>query len=339
MVVLNHMGYGGHNLLLPDILRHGSTGVDLFFVISGFVITRSALSMIDHLTFGQFLRDFMIKRVFKIVPVALAWVAFFCAAFWIASVLGGFRFPANIPPEVNWIMTLRYNYMAPGQGSLAFGHYWSLMVEEHFYLIFAPLFPYLIRRKLLVPAAIVGIVAVTFWLRPYAFSPQYTHARFDGLLVGALIAYLLPAGIPLPRIVATIASAALIFAVWICFSFKVPNAYSVVALLSGALVVIAAANANVILPVGRLRPALTWIGERSYSIYLSHPLVIYGEQFGFVALQKKFGLDVPMILRSILLMAVILLVGHLSYRFIERPSVEAGRRWLTRKETLQTQPA
>jgi len=339
IVMINHMAYGGHSRIFPKLLQYGSTGVDLFFVISGFVITRSALPMIERLPWRSFLYEFVVKRAFKIVPVALAWVAILCVSFGIVAALGDFRFPPNIKKEVPWILTLTYNYMAPGQPALAFGHYWTLMVEEHFYIVFALLFPFLIKRRMLVPVSIIAIVALWLWLRPYSSNQQFTHARFDGLLIGVLIAYLIPNGITLPRPVAIVANLMLMFAIWTCFAFPIPHAYSVVAIMAGLLVSIAAADINSVIPTDRyLRPVMLWIGERSYSLYLSHPLVMYGERFAF-EMMSQHGLHLSMQIRAVLLTAAIMLVGAASYSLIERPSVAAGRRFLNARPMQQLKPA
>lgn len=336
IVMINHMAYGGHSRIFPNILQHGTTGVDLFFVISGFVIMRSAMPLIARLPWRSFLYEFMVKRAFKIVPVALAWVVIFCTAFGIVSAVGDFRFPSNIPKEVIWIVTLTYNYMAPGQPALAFGHYWTLMVEEHFYIVFAFAVPWLIKKRWLAPAALIAIAVLWLWIRPHSPNQQFTHTRFDGLLIGVLIAYLIPNGIKLPRLLAVAANLALMFGIWTCFAFPIPHAYTVVAVMAGLLISIAAADADTVMPTDRyMRPIMLWIGERSYSLYLSHPLVMYGERFGFEILERH-GFHLSMQIRTVILTAAIMIVGAASYRFIERPSVAAGRRFLERRASARS---
>jgi len=101
----------------------------------------------------------------------------------------------------------------------------------------------------------------------------------------------------------------------------------------------AASDTNSVLPADRyLRPAMLWIGERSYSIYLSHPLVLYGEKFAFELLSRH-GLHLSLQIRTVVLVAVIMAVGAASYRWIERPGVAAGRRFLNRRPAAKLQPA
>lgn len=83
---------------------------------------------------------------------------------------------------------------------------------------------------------------------------------------------------------------------------------------------------------------MLWIGERSYSLYLSHPLVMYGERFAF-EMMSQHGLHLSMQIRAVLLTAAIMLVGAASYSLIERPSVAAGRRFLNARPMQQLKPA
>lgn len=160
MVVSYHAGI--LHPYIPEFFRHGFTGVNLFFVISGFVITRSSLLMLPA-TSLQFAKEFLLKRFFRIIPPAAFWLFAYYLAFRLVN--------TNLSGEIWNIATLRYNYHMIGAGSLWLGHYWSLLVEEHFYLIFVLLFPFLVSRRIIIPFGVIVALITIQYLRPRAGDP------------------------------------------------------------------------------------------------------------------------------------------------------------------------
>ena len=150
MVAVAHSFY---NTLLPEMFRHGQTGVDMFFVISGFVITRSSLRRLGSEPWWEFSRTFLLRRVARIAPPALFWLVILSAFMGWAG--------ADVSREAWLIVTLQYNYHMDEAKWL--GHYWSLMVEEHFYIAFAFILPFLVRsRTLLSVAGILILLTILF---------------------------------------------------------------------------------------------------------------------------------------------------------------------------------
>jgi peptidoglycan/LPS O-acetylase OafA/YrhL len=104
-------------------------------------------------------------------------------------------------------------------------------------------------------------------------------------------------------------------------------------------VAIGALNQDVIVPVPYLRPALVWVGERSYSLYLSHPLIVYADNW--LRVHWPAYLAEPDWARAALNIGLMLLAGELSYRFVELPGERIGgfvRRWLASRPPEQPQP-
>jgi len=171
----------------------GDLGVTLFFVLSGFLITRLLLA--EWQGAGRVsLRDFYARRVLRIFPAYYV----FLAAWYAASVLGG-----DAPPPAAVLSALTYtlNYLQAFHGQAAPGvaHAWSLAVEEQFYLLWPPLLVLLLARggRRRVGAALVAaIVAVGAWRtcvvlgtelgEGYAYNAFDT--RFDALAIGCLLA-------------------------------------------------------------------------------------------------------------------------------------------------------
>lgn len=195
--ILSH----GEPKWLPDTASFGWTGVDLFFVLSGFLISSQLFAQIKTGAAISF-RQFFLKRFFRIVPAFLVTVAlYFCIPF--------FREKPNLPPLWKFL-TFTQNLGLNLKETGAFSHGWSLCVEEHFYL-FLPLILILFQSTRLLKNSywlIVGLFILGFGLRIFSFNHLYlprsdaqgswaywyqfiyypTYNRLDGLLAGVSVA-------------------------------------------------------------------------------------------------------------------------------------------------------
>ena len=162
----------------------GQTGVDLFFVLSGFLITRILIYSKDK---ENYFSSFYWKRTLRIFPL---YYFFLILYYYIAPYAEIVEF-SNFKNQIyhftflqNIGLTFDWNIFGPN-------HYWSLAVEEHFYL-FWPLIVFGCGKKAL--ARIVGaIIIIAFLLRMWMLSENigvfyFTFTRFDGLAFGALLA-------------------------------------------------------------------------------------------------------------------------------------------------------
>lgn len=196
LVVMAHHGY------VPGF-RGGSIGVDIFFVLSGFLITSLLLEEWDR-TDGISFRKFYLRRVLRLLP-ALLLLLLFVEVY----ALGALRGPrlwqmqkavlAVLFYASNWFSIARPD----GLGPLA--HAWSLSIEEQFYLLWPPLLFLLLRSKLRMPliAAVIvllaGVAAVHrafVWTGPESLWRIYNglDTRIDELLAGCALAAALAAG-------------------------------------------------------------------------------------------------------------------------------------------------
>lgn len=194
---------GGEPEWLPGFAKFGWTGVDLFFVLSGFLISSQLFLQIKQ---GQLMsfRSFFLKRFFRIVPAFLVTVGlYFCVPV--------FREKESLPPLWKFL-TFTQNLGLNLKDFGTFSHAWSLCVEEHFYLALPLLLMLLQYTKLTRRAWWVLIVLFLsgFVIRSYCFNQLYlpkledenswmywyrhiyypTYNRLDGLLVGVSIAAL-----------------------------------------------------------------------------------------------------------------------------------------------------
>ena len=309
----------------PRSLPGGFVGVDIFFVISGFLITQLLSDEIDA---GQYsIARFYVRRARRIFPALF----FMCACCW------AFTLAAFLPDEIesfknslvaatlffsNIYFYLTEGYFAPKASSLPLLHTWSLAVEEQFYLVF-PLLLWLLRR--LVPAAerwiLILLTLISLLVSAHLVDTDRSsaafylpHSRAWELLAGSLVALNV-----FPAIRHRVLAEALAISGLGCIVFSV-STYSQHTDFPGYAALLPCAGAALIIHAGKattptvarllaLEP-VRFIGLISYSLYLWHWPIIVGIRlfpdppghFGtLAALLASFGAAI------------------LSWRFIERP--------------------
>jgi peptidoglycan/LPS O-acetylase OafA/YrhL len=198
LVLLFHFTlYGG---LAPSVLIDrvfyevaivGWVGVDLFFVLSGFLITGI---LYDAKRKASYLRNFYIRRILRIFPLYYGSLVLFCLI--LPRLFPMHPGLQSLRQHAVWYWTYLTNVMVARDGWSSFGaieHFWSLAVEEQFYLAWPLVVLILGRRKLLVVclACIVGSLAVRVGLQLADYRAAayvLTPARLDTLAVGAWLA-------------------------------------------------------------------------------------------------------------------------------------------------------
>ena len=277
---------GGLGGPLQPMADYGWMGVDLFFVLSGYLIGHQLLEPLSRgepMGFGAF----YLRRAFRILPAFLVVLAVYL-------LFPAWREAPGMQPAWQFL-TFTLNLLIDYRRNQAFSHAWSLCVEEHFYLLFPLLAWWLARRPS--RARVVGVaalvVAAGLLLRGYAslhgsdwleniYYPTWT--RLDGLLAGVLLATIQiwqPDGwAAMQRRANGLAGAGLLLAgaaIWL-FRDKTAFAASVFGfpLLSLGLALLVAAGAGNTGWLGRWRvPGAGWVATVSYSLYLSHKLAMH----------------------------------------------------------------
>jgi peptidoglycan/LPS O-acetylase OafA/YrhL len=171
----------------------GPTGVDLFFVLSGFLITQILLSNRNEALRlngkkSTVLTSFYIRRILRIVPIYI--LTIFATVLLRHALHLGFskeEFVSSVTYTTNFFVYSKQAW------PLATPHFWSLAVEEQFYLVW-PLLMLFLPKKYVLPA-IVGFIAIGFISQSFAadpeFSPVLPNSCLDCLGAGALIAWIL----------------------------------------------------------------------------------------------------------------------------------------------------
>jgi peptidoglycan/LPS O-acetylase OafA/YrhL len=292
-VVLFHFGV--------DSLPGGFIGVDIFFVISGYLITGLLLNELER-TGAVDLWHFYGRRARRLLPASLlvTTVTLLLSLFLLAPSEQMFAAKGALASSLYasnfWFMTLLADYFAPESALNPFLHTWSLSVEEQFYLAWPTLLLFLWRRRptAQVIAIAVGMLtllsfALCLWLsyrkQSWAFYASPTRAWEFG--VGAL-AVLKPVTEWARRSRAAVPSGWLGIAA-LCGTFvlltedtRFPGWIAVVPAFATAAVLISGASGQRAGPAELLKlPLMQWVGKHSYSIYLWHwPIVVYATVLG-----------------------------------------------------------
>ncbi|ELX12183.1 acyltransferase 3 [Janthinobacterium sp. HH01] len=320
----------------PEALKGGFIGVDIFFVISGFLIS----SIIGRqLARGHFsFADFYSRRVRRIFPALALVLAACCAAGWWIMLPGEYRqlgkhmaggagFVANY---VLWGESGYFDNAAHGKPLL---HLWSLGVEEQFYIVW-PALLWLAWRRGISPLTVSMVLALaSFGLNVHAVQDDPVRAfyapqtRFWQILAGSVLASLPERGEGarpwLPALLAWLAplGACMILAglALITEARAIPGWWALLPTLGATLIIAAGAQAwlNRTLLSNRV---LGWIGRISFPLYLWHwPLLVFA---------GLAGRGAPPVALRIGAVAAAFALASLTYLLLEQPIRSGGRRRL-----------
>lgn len=309
---------------LSYVFRWGFLGVDMFFVISGFLITGL---LIGDLNNKVRLKRFYLRRFFKIVPQYL--VVVIVGLLLTIFVYPLFRDSITTKAVLGYLFFFQ-NYVTGGPNIL--GHTWSLAIEEQFYLLW-PLFMLVVcfrerkeDRRLLLIVICVVLIATVNYLRysigqldtEYVLTRllnfrQRTHYKVDALIFGCLLKLLEPYYSNGRYHWRVVAKFCMIIGLSIYTWFFVNGVHSdlwytntLSYLAAGSLMFAAYHGYQVFVDQQWLR----WIGKNSYAIYLWHFLVIY-PFMSFLAL-------LPTLVVNVLYLITAIGVGFFSTVTIER---------------------
>jgi peptidoglycan/LPS O-acetylase OafA/YrhL len=292
------LAFHGANSVLPDLggwvgfARHvvsfGATGVDLFFVLSGYLITGILLDSRDE---GGYFRNFYGRRALRIFPAYYLYLALIFGLLEPLARSSGYDPWAGV--NVWYYLFYLQNWM-PNRG--VFDRFlnpmWSLAIEEQFYLVW-PALVYLLPRRAVAPVCVagaLGALALRCTFDACGWHPEDAHrltpARLDTLMFGALLAlavrdegWLRRCKVWLPRTgclaLAGVITADVVIHRWPrCWFLENTFMWTFAAVVYAALVFAAATGGG-----GRFGGAFRWgwlrsFGRYSYGIYIYHSLVM-----------------------------------------------------------------
>lgn len=316
-VVLNHAGVG--------LFSGGFVGVDVFFVISGYLITSIIMREIDGREFS--LVKFYERRIRRIYPALFAMMLLIvCVSAMLydaenfrdfgKSMIAATFFASNIH---FWFETGYFE--APAQLKPLL-HTWSLAVEEQYYIIFPALMYILARRfKTKIPHILTGIALLSFGWSVYELKNDpsgvfyFAHLRAWELLIGSILALAaarIKISLTLRNLLSAIGFGMVVMPIFFYTSNTAfPGMAAAIPALGAALVIYGGIEGDVF--VGKILSLapLVFIGQISYSLYLWHwPVIIFGKYY---AIRRTTTQEV------IILLLITFIVSVLSWQFIEKP--------------------
>lgn len=314
------------------------SGVDLFFVLSGFLIGGI---LMDNRAAQNYFSVFYIRRTCRIFPLYFAALALFWLCRPFASPALAWVFDKSLP----WWSYATYTQNIVGSirsewGAMGFGVTWSLAVEEQFYAVL-PLLIWLVDMRKL-PYVLASLVALAPVIRvalfqlsgndDQAFQATYTllPCRMDALLIGSLCAWMVrcrPGLIKTKWLYGGLTLGGLVIA---SLTYRLSNfklalyGYTVIAIFYACFLMLAVTTTGPIAGLTKIR-WLRRLGILAYGLYMFHVAVqglFYGAVFGT---EPRLN-SLPAAAVACVSLAVTLLVAELSWRFFEKRFVDIGHR-------------
>ncbi|MBD1391533.1 acyltransferase family protein [Mucilaginibacter glaciei] len=272
LVVASHLNISG------NVLINGQLGVDLFFVLSGFLITTLCLKELNN-TGSLSLKSFYARRSLRIFPVAYLYlIVLLVLNISFSLAIPGFQFAGAA------LYLMNFNYFRAHNFTWLVAHFWSLSVEEQFYVIF----PFLLkinRRFFFIAIAFIVLGLPILCSLQFFFKPlnqgifyAFTHylIKFQGIAIGCLFSVLTMRKVFDHQMLIKTKTlgnlAAIILIVYLKFddfySIKAVFINGIISFLIGYLIISNLnSSSNVIYKILNFKP-LAFIGIISYSIYI-----------------------------------------------------------------------
>jgi len=316
LVVLAHtvLAYGAPKYLAP--LQFGGVGVDLFFVLSGWLLGNQ---LFKEAKSGRVdVVRFWVRRWMRTLPAYYAVL--------VATVMQRYLTKDNVVFPWEYFVFVQ-NYQYPLE---FFSVSWSLCVEEQFYLFIAPFVAASVligRNKTTALLLVLLVLPSLFRELGWFVSLEETHVRYDGCLAGVFLAHL---NRQYPQVWSRLSAVSLPLAVlglFLFVYFVVGRYYPMVAIMHPDILVLALlfsswvllANSSDKWRAGLYFPGAYHIATRSYAIYLVHPEVL--------ALLKRFSSDMNFVAFVGLSFLGSLLLAEILYRLVEEPFMKARERF------------
>ncbi len=280
-VILDHDSERFPQVLQPALVIAGNRAVELFFTLSGFLICTRLLR--EEMSSGSIsLRSFYLRRLTRIQPAALTYLCVISLLmlfgaiprFW-TGIAGAVLIIRNLWPSSRHI------------NAWYTGHFWSLSVEEHFYLVF-PTFLVLVRRYRLA-VLIAALIGLRIWEVEVLNHPVLQHLgsnlqfRTDfhliPIVLGCILAFLLlnqrACDVITKMLPLWVALCYLAFAAWRLVSFDRPYNDDLAAFLYPIVIAATVTHPRSLVSQVLELPAIRWIGRISYSLYLWQQLFFW----------------------------------------------------------------
>lgn len=307
----------------------GASGVQLFFVLSGFLITLLAIRE-ENKNGSLNLKAFYIRRSFRIFPLYFLVLGLYSVLILVVGFGGEYdksRFVAALPYYLLYI-----NEYAPGA---PFYQSWSLGIEEKFYLLW-PFLAFILFSKAHQSRAFVTLFLIIVFLLLHNVVPSIGLIHYHSILIGCLLAIAIEhrATFEKVRVLGSGYYPIVLFVFFVANQLAIepfPVTRYFYPFIAGMWLLSAILSPQAFLT---WKP-LTYIGERAYGIYLVHILCIRSVKFLFPSSTTSWWISFLGFLSASVLS---ILVAEILYRLVEAPCIKIGRK-LARNEMFQMAPS
>lgn len=312
----------------------GWIGVDLFFTLSGFLITDILLKTVKQ---PNYLKNFYARRALRIFPL------YYTSLILFLIILPRFNTPLNLDYYVNnqvYIWTYLQNWLyifKPTVATSSLTHFWSLAVEEQFYLVWPFIILLLKKPKYIlvaVSALLFFVISLRLWawlhnVPGFSYYNLYTFSRIDGICIGSIVAILLKIN---PNFLSRYTSYIVLFFAGLNFVFFFINkssnffypylaiiGYSTFAMLLGLLLNQTITRETKLINLIFNHSLLRFIGKISYGFYIFHwPMYIGFKPLVTTWLSNYLNPNYSELIYSIFISLSALLLSWLSFNHFEK---------------------
>lgn len=322
--------------LLSSFFLGGGTGVQIFFVLSGFLITYLILQEINSQ--GSLnVKNFYIRRTLRIWPLYYAVVIFsFLIYPYLKSLIG---INSDLCSRPFYYFTFLANFdvihiakTCPGKDAMTQGIIWSVAIEEQFYLVWPLFFKFLPKKFYSLLFLTVIACSVIFRVYHYGQPEAYFHtfAVMGDLAIGGLLAHLATYNVKFKEWITNLKqqniliSYLFILVIFIfngvVFDFK----YGVVVAriffdcVFAFVIITQCFSANLPLSLGR-SASISNLGKVSYGLYMLHPVAMLVLDIAYRKLHLDNSVFVYGFMQGVLTLIVTIIIAKLSYKFLEKP--------------------
>jgi peptidoglycan/LPS O-acetylase OafA/YrhL len=346
-----------------EVTKYGSYGVELFFILSGFLITGI---LYDTHNEPHYFRNFYMRRLLRIFPLYYGVLAL---VFFVAPLIPLLRGPTldYLVDRQAWAWLYAVNIYIAKHGDWSFSyldHFWSLAIEEHFYLVW-PLVVFLLARRPRVLIAVslgtslgamlarlIGSLIGLSWWTTYTLTPF----RLDGLALGAFLAVAArqPGGLQrlpraLPLVVSVVGGLLAVTFVWALLVSR--EGLELILPVRAALIMMLLACLLMWALIAPERSAtsrffcsrsMVFLGTYSYGLYVYHHFISYYLVTNRTDLELAGWLgshSAAMAVQAMLGASTSLGLAYLSYELFEKRFLRLKRLFATAKEPAPERPA
>jgi len=344
LLVLIWHGFPLHHLI--NRVPNGPIGVNMFFVLSGFLISRILMTdkrKAEQAGLSRLLvfKNFFVRRALRIFPIYYLLIVIL----WAVNGYAGSNTEANMGYFLTYTSNFYFFKIRQWDGILS--HTWSLAIEEQFYLVW-PWLILFVHKRFLLP--LIGSIIVLGVAAQYAvagtFGDYLPHACLNAFGAGAFLAWVMVyRSAALPRIYPLLVGLSIVAFLVLCFEVVTGHWYYVpvriiVAVMTTWLI------AHILYKPDSLYGPFSWVlnnkaliflGKISYGIYLYHP-VVPRYTSDWLARMNQY---IPVVGNHLLFIeqcALIILTAWLSWRLIEQPLLRLKRFFILPERTVKAQP-